>query len=131
MVKLTLLSLLLFTAISSRSGRFENGFYTTCPTMEQTLHLSVAYVEVNDKEFLHFANSRPLIKCPIADCGKQKVSVSMMVQGENVFCALAENGPSEMQESAVKAAMEMKFKRHRAGSKTIDCWEALFQSLSS
>jgi hypothetical protein len=43
----------------------------------------------------------------------------MEIRVHNVFCATAENGPQEMQQAAVDAAMKMKFKKHRGESNIV------------
>jgi hypothetical protein len=111
-----LLAGLFLIASQSRPGRFEGGSYTTCPDLHESLVQNTAYVEANESDLLRFAKSKPFAKCPVADFGRQDIKVQMQIRAENVFCATAENGPQEMQQAAVDAAMKMKFKKHRGES---------------
>ena len=102
---------LLVQADQPQQGRFEKGFYSTCPATREIRGVQDMFAPVSEKDLLRLANSRPIAKCPLKNCSRESVSVDITVHEGDVFCATAKSGSMELQKAAVEAAMLMKFKK--------------------
>jgi hypothetical protein len=88
--------------------------YTTCPemSMEEALKQNVAYMQVKTRELLKYATVKVQPKAPASCRCRGSVRVEIKVEGERVACATALNGHPLLQEAAVKAAMQWRFKEN-------------------
>jgi len=85
--------------------------YSTCPQgMEK---LNTGYVEIDSAELLKYAKVRVQPQTPQSCRCEGKVRVEIMVQRDRAFCATALDGHPLLQEAAVKAAMQWRFKKNR------------------
>lgn len=84
--------------------------YSTCPSLEQAVIRSVAYVSASEKELRKWATFKPN---PSATGSAELIRVKIQVDGERVFCGQALNGPIDKQRAAVTTAMQWQFKKHR------------------
>ena len=109
-----LLSTLLFPAQSELPDGTTGSGYTTCPvlSLEEALKQDVVYLKVKTRELMKYAVVRVQPKPPAScKCGG-RVRVQIRVEGERVECATALDGHPLLQEAAVKAAMQWRFKEN-------------------
>lgn len=71
---------------------------------------NVAYLVVPESKLRKWAIIKPE---PNVSKSAERIHVLIEVEGENVFCATAINGPAQKQRSAVEMAMQWKFKKDR------------------
>ena len=88
--------------------------YTTCPamSMEEALKQNVAYMQVKTRELLKYAAVKVQPKIPPSCRCSGRIRVEIKIEGERVACATALNGHPLLQEAAVKAAMQWRFKEN-------------------
>jgi hypothetical protein len=89
-------------------------YYSTCPDLGHAMLRSVVYVDAPEPELRRWATVKVF---PKKTSHPETVHVQVQVEGEQVFCAEASNGPPEKQKSAVEAAMQWKFGKKRSDFK--------------
>ena len=77
------------------------------------MKLSDLYMQVDARELLKYVKVKVQPKPPRSCRCEGSVRVEVMVKGERVFCATAVDGHPLLQEAAVKAAMQWRFKKKR------------------
>ena len=85
--------------------------YSTCP--QGIEKLNTGYVLVDSADFLKYATVRVQPQIPASCQCEGKVRVEVLLQRDRAFCATALDGHPLLQEVAVKAAMQWRFKKRR------------------
>src|ERR1700676_3023396 len=100
-------------ASGAESNR-ERGHYSTCPDLEHAVVRSVGYIQATETELRQWAKIRI---SPRKTSHPETVHVQVQVEGERVFCAQSNDGPSDKQKADVDAAMQWRFKKKRGDFK--------------
>jgi hypothetical protein len=95
---------------SDTESNGEHIHYSTCPDLEHAVVRSVGYIQATETELRKWAKVKI---SPRMTSHSETVHVQVQVEGERVFCAQANDGPSGKQKAAVDAAMQWRFKKKR------------------
>jgi Carboxypeptidase regulatory-like domain len=98
------------SAASDAESNREHMHYSNCPDLEHAVLRSVGYIQATETELRKWAKVKI---SPRMTSHPEMVHVQVQVEGERVFCAQANDGPSDKQKAAVDAAMQWKFRKKR------------------
>lgn len=95
---------------SDAESSSEHGHYSTCPDFEHAVVRSIGYIPATETELRKWARVKI---SPKLTSHPETVHVQVQIEGESVFCAQANDGPSDKQKAAVDAAMQWRFRKKR------------------
>jgi hypothetical protein len=108
------LTTLLLLTLLPQSGPPPRPF-STCP--EEMYKRNTGYVLADPAELVKYAEVKVWPALPESCRCEGSVRVQIFVERDRVFCANALDGPPQLQDAAVKAAMQWRFKKKRPAFK--------------